>query len=302
MFTLAHFSDPHLAIVTPPRLASLVNKRALGYLSWRARRKAIHETRVLAAITYAIKQAETDHIAITGDLINISHPAEFLEARRWLLSLGQGDQVTLVPGNHDAYVAMPWGTSLGCWSDYMRGDVGELESGDDFPTVRVRGPVALLGLSSARPSAPHLATGVLGRQQIEKLEDQLVELGRRGLFRVVLIHHPPVTGTVGKRAALVDGEAFAGAIRRSGAELILHGHMHRLSLRSLPTPKGEVPVVGVASASARSGHAHVEAAQFHLYELEREAESWRLHLAVQQLEPARLSFRCHRRIAFSIPA
>jgi 3',5'-cyclic AMP phosphodiesterase CpdA len=77
MFTFAHLSDPHLAIQSAPGLRSLMNKRLLGYLSWRTKRRAIHETQVLAALTQAIKQAQTDHIAITGDLTNIALPAEF---------------------------------------------------------------------------------------------------------------------------------------------------------------------------------------------------------------------------------
>ena len=302
MFTFAHLSDPHLAIVLPPRLASLMSKRALGYLSWRTRRKALHQPRILAALIAAIKQAETDHIAITGDLINISLPAEFAAARTWLESLGTGDRITLVPGNHDAYVRVPWSASLGLWSPYMRGDDAPLDSAEDFPIVRVREPAALLGLSSARPSAPHLATGALGRRQLENLEERLRALEQRGLFRIVLIHHPPVAGTVHRRAALVDGEAFAATIRRAGAELIVHGHMHRYSQRSLPTPKGEVPVIGVASASAGLMQAEVEPAQFHIYTVKHEGDRWRLHLAVHRLDADQLAFRCERRLSLTIPA
>ena len=133
MFTFAHLSDPHLAIQSAPGLRSLLNKRLLGYLSWRTKRRAIHEMQVLAALTRAIKQVQTDHIAITGDLTNIALPAEFLEARRWLEEIGPPESVSLVPGNHDAYVGVPWSASLGLWAEYMRGDTGSMGSPADFP-------------------------------------------------------------------------------------------------------------------------------------------------------------------------
>ena len=301
MFTFAHLSDPHLAILSPPGFRSLMNKRIIGYVSWRTRRRAIHETRVLAALTEAIKQAESDHVVVTGDLTNIALPDEFVEARRWLETLGPPEQVTVVPGNHDAYVGVPWPASLGLWAEYMSGDGQPLASRADFPIVRRRGPVAVIGLSSAHPTAPHLAVGSLGQAQLVLFERQLAELGRQGLFRVVLIHHPPVQGTVKPRASLLDGEGFAAAIGRAGAELVLHGHMHRMSQRSIDTPRGPVAVVGVASASARAQHEHRERAQFHLYRLERQNGSWSLELEIRALEEATLSFAPLRRLPIAVP-
>ena len=301
MFTFAHLSDPHLAIQSAPGLRSLMNKRLIGYVSWRTRRRAIHETQVLAALTQAIKQAETDHIAITGDLTNIALPAEFRESQRWLQEFGPPERITLVPGNHDAYVGVPWAQSLGLWTEYMRGDDGPMASTADFPSVRIRGPVAFVGVSSAHPSAPHLAVGSVGEAQLAELEKRLSELGRSGLFRIVLIHHPPVPGTVKPRASLVDGARFAAAIARAGAELVLHGHMHRMSQRAIDTPRGAVPVIGVASASARAQHAHREQAQFHLYRVSREDGRWHLELEIRALEESALAFRMQRRLSLPVP-
>jgi 3',5'-cyclic AMP phosphodiesterase CpdA len=302
MFTFAHLSDPHLAIQSAPGLRSLMNKRLIGYLSWRTKRRAIHETRVLAALTEAIKQAETDHIAITGDLTNIALPAEFKEARRWLDGFGPAQSITLVPGNHDAYVGVPWSASLGQWADYMRGDGQQMNSPEDFPTVRIRGPVAFVGISSAHPSAPHLAVGSVGQEQLAEMEQRLAELGREKLLRIVLIHHPPVPGTVKPRASLLDAGDFADAIARAGAELVLHGHTHRMSHQAIMTPRGPVPVIGVASASARAQHAHREQAQFHLYTVSREAEQWRLDLEIRGLDEGALTFRTVRKLPVPLPA
>jgi 3',5'-cyclic AMP phosphodiesterase CpdA len=302
MFTFAHLSDPHLAIQSAPGLRSLMNKRLIGYLSWRTKRRAIHETRVLAALTGAIKQARTDHIAITGDLTNIALPAEFKEARRWLEEFGPPGSITLVPGNHDAYVGVPWSASLGLWTDYMRGDSEPMDSTADFPTVRVRGPVAFVGVSSAHPSAPHLAIGSVGAKQLAALEQKLAELGRKKLFRIILIHHPPVPGTVKPRASLRDSAEFARVVASAGAELVLHGHTHRMSHHAIATSRGDVPVIGVASASAKAQHAHREQAQFHVYTVANEADRWRLDLEIRGLDEEALAFRTTRTLSVPVPA
>jgi len=64
----------------------------------------------------------------------------------------------------------------------------------------------------------------------------------------------------------VDAYGFAEAIRRAGAELIIHGHDHRLSLGRMETPKGFAPVIGVPSASVVRGIGHQRAA-YHLFEV-----------------------------------
>ena len=69
-------------------------------------------------------------------------------------------------------------------------------TGDDgvsgFPYLRVRGEIAMIGLTSGVPTGPLMATGRLGRAQLDAFADLLVETGSRDLARVVLIHHPPL--------------------------------------------------------------------------------------------------------------
>src|SRR5205085_2058090 len=160
MFVIAHLSDPHLSPLPFPPPWALLNKRFFGALSWYARKKPIHQTPVLAALIDDLRRAAPDHIVITGDLTNIALPAEFAQARRWLETLGPSDRVSVIPGNHDAYVPTAWRNSLGLWAEFMSGvhDDGGADgperppsSAIDFPFVRRRGPLALIGLSSAAP-------------------------------------------------------------------------------------------------------------------------------------------------------
>jgi 3',5'-cyclic AMP phosphodiesterase CpdA len=251
-FVLGHLSDPHLAPLPKPRLADLAGKRALGLLNWRRKRHAIHRADVLARTVADLKANAPDHIAVTGDLVNISLADEFAPARAFLETLGPPGDVTLVPGNHDAYVQRAVGHPQAHWGEYMRGDDGAERSAGEpaFPFVRRRGPLALIGLSSAVPTALLLATGRLGSNQLQRLAESLDQLGREGLFRVVLIHHPPRSKPSDHFKRLVDGEALRAVLARHGAELLIHGHDHVHSLQWLEGPRGRIPVVGVPSASA----------------------------------------------------
>ena len=59
---------------------------------------------------------------MTGDLVNLSLPGEYAPALAWLESLGSPRDVTLVPGNHDAYVWTAARLPQTEWSRYLSGD------------------------------------------------------------------------------------------------------------------------------------------------------------------------------------
>ncbi|MDO8975509.1 metallophosphoesterase [Reyranella sp.] len=282
MFTLAHLSDPHLPM-PQARAVDLVGKRATGYFNWWRNRVQLHRPEALAGIVADIKAQKPDHIALTGDLVNISLPDEFARASRWLATLGTPDRVTVIPGNHDVYVATQWRESLGQWGAYIAGD-GQPPAADFkvFPTLRRRGPVALVGLNSGVPKPPLLATGTLGEAQIAAAEKLLAELGREGLCRVVLIHHPPLT-TESRFKRLTDATAFQAMIRRVGCEIVLHGHNHRSEVARIMGPQGAIPVVGVTSASA-APESKYGRARYHLIGIERETAGWRITLDIRALK------------------
>jgi 3',5'-cyclic AMP phosphodiesterase CpdA len=249
---LAHLSDAHLTSLEGVGPGRLRDKRLLGWLSWRRRRRFRHRSEVLDRLVAAIEAAGVDHLAVTGDLTHIGLPEEIDVARAWLESLGAAEDVTLVPGNHDLYVADAAGTMQRAWAPWMRGD-----DGGGFPFVRLRGATALIGLDSARPSAPLLATGRLGEAQIAALDDVLARTGAAGYARIVLVHHAPLPGGDPHRKRLVDAAALTDVLRRRGAELVLHGHGHSARIVRLETERGIVPVVQAPSASAmsrRPGH------------------------------------------------
>src|ERR1700734_1423509 len=116
MFKLAHLSDWHLA--SRPRFAELFSKRGLGRINWHRSRKHVHRPEVFEAKVRDLKAAPPDHIAVTGDLVNLSLADEYNRARGWLQTLGSPTDVTLVPGNHDVYVRGVQQAPAQYWADY----------------------------------------------------------------------------------------------------------------------------------------------------------------------------------------
>ncbi len=264
MALLAHLTDPHIGPLPRPRLAELMSKRLTGYVNWRRGRSVSHDMAALAAILADMEAHKPDHIAFTGDIVNIGLAAEFPVARAFITRLGAPDRVSFVPGNHDAYVRssmLPLSTSLGPW---MASDGSTVS---DFPFVRRRDGLAIVGLSSAVPTLPFLASGRIGKRQAARLMESLAALRDEGLCRVVLIHHPPYRGGAAAGRGLSDATHFEAAIRAAGAELVLHGHNHRTSVAHLRGPHGPVPVVGAPSASARGG-TRTHRAAYHLFAIQ----------------------------------
>lgn len=269
MFTLAHLSDIHLAPLPPPRWTDLIGKRLTGYINWRRKRRFIHDPATLATLIADLKSQAADHIAVTGDIVNIALRDEFRHGRDFLEAVGPARDVSFVPGNHDIYVADGARLAAQEWAAYMADDDGRT----GFPYIRRRGPVALIGLSSGVPTAPFLATGWLGTRQMIALTDMLKTLRDENLFRVVMIHHPPLS-QASRHKRLLDADVFMRVIAMQGAELILHGHDHVHMLNWLAGPDGgRVPAIGVPSASARPGMDKDNAA-YHLYRIGGAPGAW----------------------------
>jgi 3',5'-cyclic AMP phosphodiesterase CpdA len=285
-FTLAHLSDPHLAYPSGSRFSDFLNKRFFGYLKWRLKRKSEHHNDVLNGMIQDIRNAQPDHVVVTGDLTHLGLAAEYAEAKRLLEALGSASQVTIIPGNHDAYVDGALDCRLVDWADYMVSDGEKACDGTDtvvnaiFPSLRVRDGVAIIGVSTAQPCSTLLAVGCVGNGQLQRLQKILVETGQKGLFRIVLIHHPPKFGVVSWRKRLTDAEAFQKTMQACGAELILHGHCHHQSQTYLETSGGRIPVIGVPSASA-AGENPKRRARYHLYHLSPKADGYDIRVSVR---------------------
>jgi 3',5'-cyclic AMP phosphodiesterase CpdA len=278
MFRLAHISDVHLGPLPAVTYRDLASKRVVGYVNWQRNRRRHMVDAVTDTLVADLRANEPAHLAVTGDLVNLALDGEIEMARLWLETLGPPENVSMVPGNHDAYVPGAFDKACRLWAAWMTGDgVERPVSRETFPYLRVRENIALIGVSTARATAPFMANGFFREGQAARLEKILEETGRRGLFRVIMIHHPPVRGAVSQHKRLFGISRFHKAMRRCGAELILHGHSHLPSLNFIEGKGNRIPVVGVAAAGQAPGGSH-PAAQYNLLDIDGGKGAWRISL------------------------
>lgn len=275
MFRLAHLSDIHLGPLPELSFRELASKRVTGWYNWQRNRRRMMFGDTLSDLVLDLQAEDPDHIAVTGDLVNLATKKETIASGLWLRDLGTPHHVSLVPGNHDAYVPGALKRSYKEWQPYMTGDAPLNSTAKSFPYMRIRENVAILGVSTAEATAPFFATGTFNRGQALRLAKMLETARALGLFRVVLIHHPPISGATSWHKRLIGKQFFSKVMREVGAELVLHGHTHLDTLYWLKGPEKQIPVVGVPSASQAPGSKN-PASRYNLFEITGGPSTWTL--------------------------
>jgi 3',5'-cyclic AMP phosphodiesterase CpdA len=273
---IAHISDLHVLSLEGAIPFRLFNKRATGYANLRLHRKHAHKSEIVRAIAAHLAKANVDHVVITGDVSNLALQTEFAAVRRILdedLGLPPA-AVSIVPGNHDVYTrgAAREQRFHSYFEPYLVSDLPDhctKHEGGMFPVVKLRGPAAIIGLSTALPRPPFVAAGRLGDAQLEKLERILASAEVRARTPVILLHHPvhnPVTWLKTQLEGLADADRLSHLLAPFDRGLLLHGHLHRRLHREVRTNRGHFDVVGATSASLVHESAE-RMAGFNLYEL-----------------------------------
>jgi len=285
---LAHCSDLHLLSHDGARWLDLANKRWIGAMNLLSNRSRHYHVAAFDDMIEDLNASGVDHVLCTGDVTNLALAQEFAFARGKFDKLAGGtEHVTVLPGNHDAYVAEGLGLFAETFGDFNTTDPGwawtdadRHDEHDDlhWPIVRIRGALAIVGLSTSRATPWFTAYGRIGEGQLARLAKVLADPRLAGKARLVAIHHPPA----GKRAAsrirgLKDHAGFAEVIAGHGADLIVHGHEHRDMTELLAGPNDtKVPVRGVPSGTyhhhaPRAGAGHDKAdrtARYRLFDIE----------------------------------
>jgi 3',5'-cyclic AMP phosphodiesterase CpdA len=257
--TFAHLSDVHLPPLPGLTPAHWNVKRTLGWLNWQRKRRFVHTRAALDLLVADVKAQAPDHILVSGDLINIGLPAEYAAARDWLATLGAPGQVSVVPGNHDTYCDDEAGPGTGLWAAHTTGsEPWRVLVDDGYPYLREVGPVAVIGVNSGVATPLGSAAGEVGPAQRSRLARLLEATKAAGLVRLVMIHHPPVPGLATPSRALHDAEQLAGVLAAKGAELVVHGHNHRM----MSATHAGIAIEGVASASASRSLGHEPTARY----------------------------------------
>lgn len=274
---IAHFSDLHVLALEGVPSHRFFNKRFTGWVNLRVKRAHKHRPAHVRAVAREITRAKVDHVVITGDLTNLALEQEFVAVRELLeQDLGlDPNQISAVPGNHDLYTrgAQRDQRFTKYFHDYVASDLPELCADiplGRFPFVKLRGPVAIIGLSSAVPRPPLMASGELGKLQLEAFSRILEHAEVQKRTPVILLHHPihnPPTKMKTFVEGLWDADALIAKVAGLHRGLVLHGHLHVRRQRALGTPVGELLSVGATSASLQHDHEH-KMAGFNLYEFD----------------------------------
>jgi 3',5'-cyclic AMP phosphodiesterase CpdA len=278
MFKFAHISDIHLGPLPQLTLRELFSKRITGFVNWHRNRRKHLFVNTLDLLLSDLKTRAPDHLCITGDLVNLATDMEIRLSGDWLRTIGDPHDTTVVLGNHDAYVPGAHDKAVEDWYPFIASDDDPSQWPQDehiFPTYRRRGPVAIIGCSTSNATLPFSASGYFSGRQAREMVNLLKKAGDEGLFRVVMIHHPPIRGAAASHKRMIGIRRFAAAISTGGAELVLHGHTHLNTLYWLRSHNHQVPVVGIASASQGPG-GHKPRAAYNLFTLTGEPGSWNL--------------------------
>ncbi len=252
----------------------LFNKRITGYANLILRRGRVHRREYLLRVLEAAA-ARADHVVVTGDITNLALESEYEEARSLLDGVARSVEVTVIPGNHDIYLPpihrerrFPHHFGV-----FLHGDLPEfaleLPAGP-YPCVKLRGPAAIIALSSAVPRPPFIAAGALGDAQLSALQRVLAHPHVARRTPVILIHHPPVDSRIRLaqlRDGLVDGASLRNVLAPLERGLVLFGHLHVRVRCVLRTASGALDVIGASGAALDHPDPSIRAG-FNLYHIE----------------------------------
>ena len=278
---LAHCSDLHLLSHDGARWLDLANKRWIGAMNLLSSRSRHYHVDAFDHMIDDMNAEGIEHVLCTGDVTNLALEKEFKFARGKFDRLAGGpEHVTVIPGNHDAYVAEGIAHFATVFDEYHRADSDwqwtdadrDVDDPDDdlrWPIVRMRGELAIIGVSTSRATPWFTAYGRVGPGQLARLRKTLADSRLAGKARLVAIHHPPA----GKRAAnkirgLRDHVSFAQVIADVGADLIVHGHEHQDLTEELAGPAGPIPVRGIASGTYHHNKPD-RIGRYRIFEIER---------------------------------
>lgn len=199
----------------------------------------------VAAAAECAHAGKFDLTAITGDVTQYGHEAEFDAAQAWVTALPH--PVLMTPGNHDTPWAGMFDRLFQPFERYERRFGPAWSGGYDGPGLAARtfntarGIQVRLNWSKGQASAAHARA----------VADSLKPVAA-GVLRVALCHHPLMEVVGGPMTARVRGGGrAAGILTRGGVDLVLTGHVHTPFALPLPCDDGKSYSVGAGTLSVR---------------------------------------------------
>ncbi len=267
---IAQISDLHVLDLEAVHIRDFMNKRLTGGLNLLTGRRNAHPIEVMERLVEDLSVQAPDHVVVTGDVTNLSLPGEFQRASRLLRTLGGYDRLTVIPGNHDIYTA---GAQRQRRFESYFGHLlfGPDASEDDwiFPAVKDLGNVVIVGLCSALPTAPMMAWGRVGAEQLKRVREKLAGLEQPKRFTIGLVHHNlhKHGGWTESMSWLRDRDEVVSTLLSLDFDMLLHGHTHKAHRFSVSRDGHTMYVIGSGSSTWNSSNpSHV--ARYNLYQIE----------------------------------
>jgi 3',5'-cyclic AMP phosphodiesterase CpdA len=257
---LAHFSDIHVTHFPLSGALALKRFAAVASYSLMGRGKHFYESDVrIARLLSDVDGLGVDHALCTGDLTGVATEAEFARvADLFGDRRAQPAKYTVIPGNHDRYVA----SATGLFERHF----SQLCEGGGFPFKKTLAPgVTLIAIDVTRPTSVIDSSGLCGPAQRRVLEQWLTDASLRDQFVILALHYGLLRSD-GKRDkrnhGLRDDVEVMELIDRADVslDLVLHGHMHRPYV--IQTKKRTVINAGSAT------DLHVVGAGFNVYDID----------------------------------
>ena len=229
---IIHFSDIH----TGGHLSTyraLFDKRIIGTINYRLRRKKHIHWEYLSRAIEVIKKERPDYVINTGDLTSVSSLGEFTEAKDRLVPLVNDSSFEFinVPGNHDYYVKNKQSfTARNSTYNFLNRQKFVLE---DLPLKLERDEAIFILADESRPNSGTKSSGIIYQKDIEKIQQWLEQPRQKP---VILVGHYPLRDKLGnplaKRRALENSEALYSMLVNEKINVTLCGHIHAAFARN----------------------------------------------------------------------
>ncbi len=235
-----------------------------------------HSSRFGKQLLLALREAQVDHLVVTGDLTASGETSEFERVADLLRPWAEKGRLTAVPGNHDV-----WTEDAAEKGRFLRlvgpDGHGMKRPATPYPlAVSLSPEVVLLALDSARwGEDPWRTPGRLGPQQLQATRDLVRQHAKEGRAVLLALHHhvvlPPEripSDALVARMPLADADKVVRLVAEMPVAAVLHGHRHCAFRLELPAPSGTTPVLCAGSAT-RVADEPVRRARAFVYEVDR---------------------------------
>ncbi len=222
-------------------IRDLLSKRITGYVNWHRNRRKHLFGNTLELLLEQMQTHAPDHVAVTGDLVNLATEVEIRNAALWLSGVGKPTDVSVVRATMTPTCRVlpaapqPLGTTT-----WPATGTCSLRRGSSPMSADRKGRHRRLLDGGCH--AALLGDGYFSGGQARRTLDLLRQLGDEASPASVL-HSPPTNpGCRGQSQAHWSASAASPpSMREAGAELVLHGHTHLNTRYTLAGRDGPVP-------------------------------------------------------------